>query len=58
MPLEQISADCPKRQTPAAYDQCMALYPDLVTSLTSALPPKPDIVGAVGARPQMTRSHH
>ena len=29
--LARISADCPKRQTPAlAYDQCMALYPDLI----------------------------
>ena len=28
--LARISADCPKRQTSAlAYDQCMALYPDL-----------------------------
>jgi len=27
--LERISADCPKRQSAAAYDQCMALYPDL-----------------------------
>ncbi len=31
--LARISADCPKRQTPAlAYDQCMAFYPDLVRS--------------------------
>jgi len=28
--LERIPADCPKRQSAAAYDQCMALYPDLV----------------------------
>ncbi len=29
--LARISEGCPKRQTPAlAYDQCMALYPDLI----------------------------
>ncbi len=29
--LARISADCPKRQTPAlVYDQCMALYSDLI----------------------------
>jgi hypothetical protein len=28
--LERISADCPKRQSGAAYDLCMALYPDLM----------------------------
>jgi len=28
--LERISADCTKRQSAAAYDQCMALYPDLM----------------------------
>ena len=27
--LERVSADCPKRQSPLAYDQCNALYPDL-----------------------------
>jgi hypothetical protein len=30
--LARISADCAKRQTTLAYDQCMALYPDLVRS--------------------------
>ncbi len=31
--LARISGSCPKRKTPAlAYDQCMALYPDLVRS--------------------------
>jgi len=28
--LERISADCPKRQSAEAYDQCMALYSDLL----------------------------
>lgn len=28
--LERISADCPKHQLAAAYDQCMVLYPDLM----------------------------
>ncbi len=28
--LERISADCPQRHTTLAYDQCMALYADLI----------------------------
>ncbi len=28
--LARISADCPQRQTTLAYDQCMALYADLI----------------------------
>ena len=28
--LAYISADCPQRQTTLAYDQCMALYADLI----------------------------
>ncbi len=28
--LAHISADCPQRQTTLAYDQCMALYADLI----------------------------
>ena len=29
--LARISADCPQRQTSLAYDQCMALYANLIT---------------------------
>jgi hypothetical protein len=32
--LARISADCPQRQTPLAYDQCMALYADLIGTAT------------------------
>lgn len=32
--LERISADCPKRQSGAAYDQCMALYSDLAAKMS------------------------
>ncbi len=28
--LPRISADCPQRQITLAYDQCMALYADLI----------------------------
>ncbi len=28
--LAHISADCPQRQTTLSYDQCMALYADLI----------------------------
>ncbi len=31
--LERVSADCPKRQSPLAYDQCLALYPDLIAGI-------------------------
>jgi hypothetical protein len=32
--LAQISADCPQRQSTLAYDQCMALYADLIGTAT------------------------
>ena len=32
--LARISADCPQRQTTLAYDQCMALYADLIGTVT------------------------
>ncbi len=32
--LAQSSADCHQRQTPLAYDQCMALYADLIGTAT------------------------
>jgi hypothetical protein len=28
--LAHISADCPQRQTTLAYDQCIAIYADLI----------------------------
>ncbi len=31
--LERVSADCPKRKSPLAYDQCIALYPDLIAGI-------------------------
>jgi hypothetical protein len=32
--LARISANCPQRQTTLAYDQCMALYADLIGTVT------------------------
>jgi len=31
--LVRISADCPKRQSVTLYEQCTALYPDLLTKV-------------------------
>ncbi len=32
--LAHISADCPQRQSTPAYDQCVALYADLIGTAT------------------------